>query len=76
MLIVVGYVLIIVKFLIADLVVLFKYLAGYPLPVATHLLLYMREVVREEKLIISFTRLTESLQMTGPVAITGSQVYR
>ena len=35
----------------------------------------MREVVREENLISSFTRLTEFLQMTGPVAITGSQVY-
>ena len=68
--------LIIVKFLLADLVVLIKKLTGWPLPIATHLLLYMREVVREENLFSSFTRLTEFLQMTGPAAITGSQVYR
>ena len=66
--------LIIVKFLLADLVVLIKKLTGWPLPIATHLLLYRREVVREEKLRSASIRLSESLQMTGPVVTPGSQV--
>ena len=74
MLIVVGVALIIVKFLLAGLFVLAKKLTGWPRPTAIQLLLYMREVVREEKLTSPSIRLIESLQMTGPVAIAGSQV--
>ena len=75
MLIVVGMALIILKFQLVGLKVLSKKLTGWPLPNATHLLLYRREVVREEKMTSPSIRLTESLQMTGPVAMPGSQVF-